>query len=102
MVERVRAMRQRVGGEVFRRHASQDRESDQHQLAAIRCLTLIVAADRDALRSPEEAQELRDGIGGSKLTIIEGSGHMIPIEQPEALAAAIVPWLCESIRATAT
>ena len=102
MVERVRAMRQRVGGEVFRRHASQDRESDQHQLAAIRCLTLIVAADGDSLRSLEEARELRDRISGSKLTLIEGSGHMIPMERPDALAAAIVPWLYEAVRPKAT
>lgn len=97
MIERVRVMSERVGGEVFRRHASQSRESDQHQLAAIRCPTLIVAADRDALRSLEEAKELRDGINGSKLIIIEGSGHMIPMEQPEALAAAIVLWLQEQV-----
>ena len=34
--------------------------------------------------------------------LIEGSGHMIPIEQPEALAAVIVPWLREMVRPTAT
>ena len=102
MVERVRAMSERVGGEVFRRHASRDRQSDQHQLAAIRCPTLIVAADKDALRSLEESQELHDGISGSKLILIEESGHMVPIEQPEALAAAIVPWLYEAVRPKAT
>lgn len=102
MIERVRAMSERVGGEVFRRHALQARESDQHQLSVIRCPTLIVAADSDALRSLEEAQELRDGIKGSTLTLIECSGHMIPMEQPKALAAAIVPWLHETDPSTAT
>lgn len=102
MIERVRAMSERVGGEVFRRHASQKRDSDQHQLAAIHCPTLIVAADYDALRSLEEAQELHNGIRGSALTVIEGSGHMIPMERPEALVAAIVPWLQETVRPMAT
>jgi len=102
MIERVRAMSERVGGEVFRRHASRDRQSDQHQLAAIRCPTLTVAADRDALRSLEESQELHDGISGSKLILIERSGHMIPLEQPEALAAALIPWLRVTVRPPAT
>jgi pimeloyl-ACP methyl ester carboxylesterase len=102
IIERVRAMSERVGGEVFRRHASRDRQSDQHQLAAIRCPTLIVAADRDALRSLEESQELHDGISGSKLILIEESGHMVPMEQPEALAAAVIPCLRQMVRPPAT
>ncbi|MCJ2067258.1 alpha/beta hydrolase [Methylobacterium sp. J-030] len=93
MIERVRAMSERVGAEVFRRHASQDRPSDLHLLNSIQCPTLVIAADQDALRSIGEAQELRDGINGAKLIIIENSGHMIPIERPKALADAVVPWL---------
>ena len=95
MIERVRAMSERVGADVFRRHALHFRESDLQQLADIRCPTLIIAADRDALRSVEEAEELRHGIDGSALRIIEGSGHMIPLEQPDALMRAIIPWLVE-------
>ncbi|MGA0593450.1 alpha/beta fold hydrolase [Enterovirga sp. CN4-39] len=93
LIERVRAMSERVGGEVFRRQAAQLRAGDLDGLAAIRCPTLIVAADRDALRSREEAEELHHGIPGSTLVLIEGSGHMIPIEEPEQLVAAILPWL---------
>lgn len=93
MVERVRAMSERVGGAVFVRHAAPERASDLDQLAEIRCPTLIVAADQDALRSVAEAEELRAGIVGATLTVIEGSGHMLPIEKPEALAGVIVPWL---------
>lgn len=93
LIERVRAMSERVGGDVFRRHTKQFRETDLSRLDAVRCPTLIVAGDQDALRSWEEAQELRAGIGGSELVRIENSGHMIPMEQPAALATVIVPWL---------
>jgi len=93
MVERVRAMSERVGGAVFVRHAAPEREGDLDQLAAIQCPTLVVAADRDALRSQAEAHELQEGIRGATLTLIEGSGHMIPMEKPAALAAIVVPWL---------
>lgn len=95
MAERVRAMSERVGGEVFIRHASQGRAGDLDRLFAIRCPTLVVAADRDGLRSLDESWELRDGIAGATMAIVEGSGHMIPIERPAELAAILVPWLRE-------
>ena len=95
LIERVRAMSERVGGAVFRRQAAQMREGDLDRLAAIRCPTLIVAADRDGLRSLAEAEELRDGIAGATLVVVAGSGHMIPYERPAALIEAGVPWLRE-------
>jgi len=93
MIERVRAMSERVGGAVFVRHASQERTGALDRLASIRCPTLVVAAERDALRSLDESRELRDGIAGATMVVVEGTGHMIPIERPAELAAAIVPWL---------
>lgn len=93
MVERVRAMSERVGGAVFVLHASQPRIGDLDRLSTIRCPTLVVAAERDALRSLDESRELRDGIAGATLAVVEGAGHMIPIERPAELAAIVVPWL---------
>jgi pimeloyl-ACP methyl ester carboxylesterase len=93
LIERVRAMSERVGGDVFRRHTLQFRETDLDRLDAVRCPTLVVAGDRDALRSFEEAQELCAGIDGATMVLIKGSGHMIPMEQPAALTETIIPWL---------
>jgi len=45
------------------------------------------------LRNKEESEEIRDGIRGATMLTIEGSGHMIPIERPAQLAAAVVDWL---------
>ena len=70
-----------------------ERPGDLGRLHAIRCPTLIVAAAQDRLRSLEEAQELHAGIAGSALTVIEDTGHMIPIEAPDALLAVLLPWL---------
>ncbi|MBW8900935.1 MAG: alpha/beta hydrolase, partial [Massilia sp.] len=47
----------------------------------------------DQLRSLDEARELQRGIHGATLAVIEDSGHMIPIEAPQRLLDAIVPWL---------
>ncbi len=93
MIERVRAMSERVGGEVFVRHASHSREADLDRLALIRCPTLVIAADGDGLRSVQESEELRDGIEGAEFNVIEGSGHMIPIEAAEALLEIMLHWL---------
>lgn len=97
LIERVRAMSARIGGEVFVRQARHARKGDLQELAAIHCPTLIVAGDDDRLRSLEEARELQRGIAGAALTLIKDCGHMIPIEQPGKLVGAIVPWLRETL-----
>jgi pimeloyl-ACP methyl ester carboxylesterase len=93
LIERVRAMGTRLGGEVFRRQSMLERPGDLDRLDAIRCPTLVVAAAQDQLRSLEEARELQAGIPGATLAIIEDTGHMIPIEAPDRLAGVIVPFL---------
>ena len=52
-----------------------------------------MAADADRLRMREEAEELHRGISGSTLATVEHSGHMIPLEQPKALARVMTSWL---------
>ena len=37
--------------------------------------------------------EIADGIPGAKLTIIPHCGHLPQIEQPQAVADALVEWL---------
>ncbi|MBZ9791124.1 alpha/beta hydrolase [Rhizobium sp. 3T7] len=93
MIQRVRTMSEHVGADVFIRHANEARGGDLERLHAITCPSLVIAADGDRLRTLDEARELVHGIVGSSLIVIEGSGHMIPIEQPQALTDAIIPWL---------
>ena len=101
LIERVRAMGVRLGGEVFRRQSSIVREDDRARLHEIRCPTLVVAAGQDRLRSREESEELHAGLPGSELVVIEDSGHMLPIEAPQALLAVVEPWLDKVLAAGA-
>lgn len=94
-VERVRQMSARLGYEVFQRQSRLERAGDEDRLGEIACPTLVVAATQDQLRSIAEAKQLRDGITGARLEIIEGAGHMIPIEAPEAMSAVLGAWLAE-------
>lgn len=61
--------------------------------ATLMCPTLVIAADEDTLRTFEESKELVETIPNATLRIIEKSGHMLPLEQPAALAATIEQFL---------
>ena len=89
LVAQVRAMGERLGREVFVRQSLIVRDADTSRLSGIGCPTLVVAAAEDQLRSPQEARELADGIPGAHLAIVPNSGHLIPVEQPQALANAL-------------
>lgn len=95
MITRVRDMGLRLGGEVFHRQSAMARAGDLGRLAEITQPTLIIAADADHLRGPDEAEELHRGIAGSTLVHIPDSGHMIPLEQPKALAKVMTEWLSQ-------
>lgn len=93
LVDRIQAMGDRLGGHVFQRQSALVRTGDADRLGEIACPTLIVAGAEDRLRRPEEAQALHAGIAGSTLATIPGSGHMIPLEAPDALLGIVTPWL---------
>lgn len=93
LVRRIQEMGHRLGGDIFRRQSLLDRRDEHRELGTITCPTLVIAGDEDRLRSREEALELHEGIAGSDFTVIPGTGHMVPLEQPEKLAQAINEWL---------
>ena len=95
MITRVRDMGLRLGGEVFHRQSAMVRAADLDRLGEITQPTLIIAADADRLRGPDEAEELHRGIAGSTLVHIPDSGHMIPLEQPKALTRVMTEWLSQ-------
>ncbi|CAN7488469.1 alpha/beta hydrolase [Pseudoduganella sp. LjRoot289] len=88
LIARVRAMGSGLGREVFIRQSLLER-GDTARLGEIACPTLVIAAAQDQMRSRAEAEELREGIPGATLAVVEDSGHLIPLEQPAALAALI-------------
>jgi 3-oxoadipate enol-lactonase len=63
------------------------------ELPRIAAQTLVVCADGDRLCPPRAAEIIRDGIPGSRLVMIEGSGHPIPVEKPDQLADVILDFL---------
>lgn len=62
-------------------------------LAKIACPTLVVHASQDKLFSLDEQKELINQIQTAKLAIVDDSGHMSPLERPQAITSLLRFWL---------
>ena len=62
-------------------------------LAAIGCPAFVAAGSEDEWATPAQHGEMAEAIPNVTLRIIEGSGHMLPVEAPEALTGMLVEWL---------
>lgn len=90
LLERIREMGKRLGPEVFRAQSLLKRGGITFR--EMTCPVLIIAAGEDRLRSLSEAAELSE-LFRCPVEIIEGSGHMIPLEKPQELAQVISNWI---------
>jgi pimeloyl-ACP methyl ester carboxylesterase len=63
------------------------------RLGEIRCPTLAICGTADRLTPPKYSTYLRDNIPGAQLVLIEGAGHMVMLEQPEAVSQAIADFI---------
>jgi pimeloyl-ACP methyl ester carboxylesterase len=93
----VTGMAERVGQAAFIRQelAILGRIDGRPSLSAIRLPTLVLCGEDDVLTPPEVAQEMARGIAGATLVVIEHSGHLSTLEQPEAVNRAMIEWLTE-------
>lgn len=66
--------------------ASIDRPNLMDRLGEITCPVLIVGAHSDKLVDPAELQEMHERLPNSRLLMHGDTGHMIPLEAPQALA----------------
>ena len=66
-----------------------DTIDDRQLLASITTPALVIVGRHDFICPPRWALELHEGIPGSRLTVLEDSGHFGHLEEPEAFAAAV-------------
>ncbi|MDG6985412.1 MAG: alpha/beta hydrolase [Nitrososphaerota archaeon] len=62
-------------------------------LASIAAKTLVVCGDKDRMTPPKWSHYLAANIPGSELYFVKDSGHMLPLEKPEALARVVQAFL---------
>lgn len=91
----VRAMADRVGGEVFVRqqNAIFARVDSRPTLAEIRVPTLVAVGDRDVLTPPSDALAIHEGISNSVYHVFNECGHLPALELPEETNAVLRTWL---------
>ncbi len=63
------------------------------QLSGIQCPTLVLTGREDAWSGPAQHQAMAAAIPHAQLVIVEHSGHMCTMEQPQAVSAALADWL---------
>ena len=63
------------------------------ELGRIAAPTLVVASDLDPLCPPKAGEIIVTGIPGSRLEIIKGSGHPIPVERPAELSSLVTTFI---------
>ena len=95
MVQAVSEMAHEVGAEAFGRQQSaiMGRPDSRPDLPGIACPTLVIVGAEDTMTGGEIAQEMVDGIPGAVLAEIPNAGHLSPLENPEAVTAALREWL---------
>lgn len=68
------------------------------RLTEIRTPTLILVGQEDRMTPPSLSRELHAGIAGAHIHVLEGAGHMLMLEQPEAVVRLLVSFLLERPR----
>lgn len=86
-----------VGAKAYVRQqtAIMGRIDSRPHLAAIKVPTLVVVGDEDAVTPPDRAQEMASAIPGARLEIVEGAGHLTPLEQAGAVERLLMSWLSD-------
>ena len=96
----VMAMAERVGQAAFVRQqrAILRRPDGRPALARIACPTLVVCGRNDALTPLACSEELAAAIPDSRLVVIDASGHLPALEQPEAVNQVFEDWLAPELQ----
>jgi len=71
---------------IAQNRAIMDRRDHRAALAKLDMPVLVLCGRHDMVTPPEYSEELAALIPTAQLTWIEGAGHMVPMERPQALA----------------
>lgn len=91
----MRAMCLAMGQDVFdaQINALVTRPEVESLLPTITCPTLVMTGALDQWAPPAQHEQIAAKIPNSHLVIVEGAGHMIQLEAPDAVNEAINRWL---------
>jgi pimeloyl-ACP methyl ester carboxylesterase len=93
--DEIAAMQRRAGVQTLKRQqqALLNRRDGFAQLDTVKVPTAFITGALDSWSPPEQHREMQAHVPGSTLTVIDGCGHMAPMEAPEAVNRALAEWL---------
>ena len=94
----VRAMAEDTGSAAFVRQqtAIMNRADSRPGLRAIGCPALVVVGADDTLTPPDRAAEMAAAIPGARQVVVPDCGHLSTLEQPQAVARALIEFFSSS------
>lgn len=97
LLELLRDMAMALGPEVFVRQseALRTRPDLRHVPAGLDAPVLLAVGAEDRLCPPEWHRELAGSARDATMYEVEGAGHMLPLERPDALAGHVRSWMAE-------
>jgi pimeloyl-ACP methyl ester carboxylesterase len=78
---------------VSQNRALMTRPDQRPSLVSLRCPVLVMCGDTDRLTPPECSEEIAQLVPQAELVWIENCGHMLTMEKPSEVNAALMPWL---------
>ena len=67
----------------------------RHAIEHVRCPALVIVGDLDRLTPPASAIRLKDELPDGRLVVLEGAGHMAPMERHEQFNEVLRGFLSE-------
>lgn len=87
-------LRRAGAAELVRQNVAIAARADRRALLGeIRCPTLVLCGDADAVTGVDASREIAAGIAGAEFVLIERCGHMLTMERPREVNAALQEWL---------
>lgn len=95
LMDRMIAMCLDMGLDTFERQmrALLARPEVESLLATVRCPTLVATGAHDEWAPIAQHEAIAAAIPGARLAIFPEAGHMVPLERPDAVTAALANWL---------
>jgi pimeloyl-ACP methyl ester carboxylesterase len=98
LLQIVMDMARALGPEVFvtQSEALRLRDDLRPSLAGLRMPVVLTCGSEDRLCPPEWHVRWATLIGAqARVVVVPGAGHLLPLERPQPLAEALLPWLAE-------
>jgi 3-oxoadipate enol-lactonase len=94
IVERAKELMDNPGeGFIGALEAMKNRPDSTGDLAQIGVPTLVIVGEDDGVTPPDASRKMHEHIGGSRLVVLPGVGHLSNLEAPEAFTTALEDFL---------